>query len=107
MPSERLAPLLAQLDTSWEELRERLEGTTDDEFLWEPAPGAFTLRREGGRWIHDAASGPAVGSLRTIAWLAGHLGAGCLLRADTRSASTGLATLTSSGPEARRRAWRS
>lgn len=81
--SERLAPLLAQLDTSWEMLRERLAGITDDEFLWEPAPGAFSVRRHGDRWVADRGErGPNVGSVRTIAWLAGHVGEGCLLRAD-------------------------
>ena len=82
MPSERLAPLLAQLDASWDALRERLEGISDEEFLWEPAPGAFTVRRIGDRWIQDDPPGPNVGSVRTVAWLAGHLGAGCLLRAE-------------------------
>ena len=82
MPSERLAPLLAQLDTSWQELRERLDGMTDDEFVWEPAPGAFAVRRDGDAWAHDRERGPAVGSVRTIAWLAGHVGSGCLLRAE-------------------------
>lgn len=80
--SRRLEPLLAQLDTSWEFLRERLDGITDDEFLWEPGPGAFTVRRVGERWVADEGSGPNRGSVRTIAWLAGHLGEGCRLRAD-------------------------
>jgi len=82
MPSERLAPLLAQLDTSWEMLRERLRGITDAEYLWEPATGAFTVHREGGRWIRNKAEDPGVSSVRTIAWLAGHIGSACLLRAE-------------------------
>jgi hypothetical protein len=82
MPSERLAPLLDQLDTSWEELRDRLQGITDDEYLWEPASGSFTVHREGDRWVRDKAEGPAVPSVRTIAWLAGHVGGACLLRAE-------------------------
>jgi hypothetical protein len=68
MRSERLQPLLAQLDTTWEMLRERLDGTTDEEFLWEPAPGAYTVRREGHRWVHDQEAGPNVGTVRTMAW---------------------------------------
>lgn len=83
MASERLAPLLAQLDTSWEMLAERLEGVTDDEFLWEPAPGAFTVRRDGEAWVRDEREPKkGFGSVRTIAWLTGHVGEGCLLRAE-------------------------
>jgi DinB superfamily len=80
--STKLEPLLAQLDTSWEMLGERLEGMTDEEFLWEAAPGAHTVRRVDDRWVADPSDGPSVGSVRTIAWLAGHIGDACFLRAD-------------------------
>jgi hypothetical protein len=52
MPSERFTPLLDQLDTSWEGLREHLQGITEDENLWEPAFGAFTAHHR----LDDASS---------------------------------------------------
>ena len=40
----RLAPFLSQWDYIVEVLTERLAGLTDEELLWEPAPGAWTVR---------------------------------------------------------------
>jgi DinB superfamily len=77
----RLLPLLAQWDVSLEMLHERLEGLTDDECVWEPAPGAATVvRTDDGRWRPSDA--PEVGGVRTIAWLFGHLGEAGTERAD-------------------------
>jgi hypothetical protein len=84
----RLAPFLAQWDYVVEVLTERLEGLTDDEFLWQPAPEVWTVRpptEPGGRPIPDAEVwAPTGGSAppRTIAWSMGHLGAGVAERAD-------------------------
>lgn len=40
--------LLDQLDFHWTyALRPRLEGLTDAEYLWEPAPGAWSIRPRG------------------------------------------------------------
>jgi hypothetical protein len=76
----RLDLLVRQLDTSYEALRERCEGMTDDEYLWEPVPGCVTVRRHGDRWTfdaggHDADPPPFV----TIAGRLAHLTNGCLL----------------------------
>ena len=46
--SRRPAPSCAgQLEFSWWELGQRLETVTQDEFLWEPGPGALSVRRRG------------------------------------------------------------
>lgn len=84
----RLAPFLAQWDYVTEQLFNRLEGLTDEEFLWEPAPGAWTVRRtEDGRTRPTSESSwwnptPDVEPPRTLAWSMGHLGSGVLVRAD-------------------------
>jgi DinB family protein len=83
----RLAPFLAQWDYIVEVLTERLAGLTDAEYLWEPAPNVWTVRRgRDGRPRPDAevwaATGEAGTPPRTLAWSIGHLGAGSLTRAD-------------------------
>jgi len=81
-------PLLReQLEWHWrEQLRPRLEGLTDEEYLWEPVPGAWNVRRR------TAAGGPGAGPftidwawpepepapLTTIAWRLGHVIVGVL-----------------------------
>ncbi|MFB4301173.1 DinB family protein [Actinomadura sp. NTSP31] len=66
-------------DEVWKRTRGRLEGLTDDEYLWEPAPGGWTLRPDaGGRWLIDAEGGggpaPDPVPVATIAWRMGHVG---------------------------------
>lgn len=79
----RLAPLLAQFDTSVEVLQERLAGIDDHEWRWEPAPNVFTVRPYGDGWRRDREDErDPCGTVRTIAWLAGHLAEMGLLRAD-------------------------
>lgn len=61
-----------QLSWRWgEQVRPRLEGLTEDELHWHPAPGCWDLR-EGhldGGWPT-----PTPAPLTTIAWRLGHLG---------------------------------
>lgn len=79
----RLAPLLAQFDTSVAALRERIDGVDDHEWRWEPAPRSWTVRRVDDGWRRDREDEyDPVGTVRTIAWLAGHLAEMGLLRAD-------------------------
>jgi hypothetical protein len=83
----RLAPFLAQWDYIVEVLTERLDGLTDEEYLWEPAPEVWTVRRgPDGRPKPDvegwAPTGAAGTPPRTLAWSIGHLGAGGFERAD-------------------------
>ena len=82
--------LVDQLDWLWQhQLRPRLDGLTDDEYLWEPAAGAWSVRRRG-----DATTSMAVGRgdvvvdfehpapdpppVTTIAWRMGHVAIGVL-----------------------------
>src|ERR1035437_6643040 len=42
--------LLDQLDGHWtHQLRPRLDGLTDQEYLWEPVPGCWNVRARGAR----------------------------------------------------------
>ncbi|PWW61858.1 DinB family protein [Actinokineospora spheciospongiae] len=74
--------LVEQLDLHWTtQLRPRLDGLTDDEYLWEPAPGSWNIRPRG------AGGGPGTGGftvdfeypqpdpapVTTIAWRMAHL----------------------------------
>jgi hypothetical protein len=103
--TDRLGALLDQLDFARGTARARLGGLaspaslpkgaplpprtsdgplTDEEYLWEPAPGAWSLRRRGeavsprpygpGEWQLDSAVGdPDPTPVTTIAWRLGHL----------------------------------
>jgi hypothetical protein len=75
-----LAPLLAQWDTSFGMLLDRLAGLSDAEYRWEPAPGAADLVDDGaGALVVTSEAGQ---STRTLAWTMGHLADMCWARAD-------------------------
>lgn len=59
----------------WERTRARLAGLGDDEYVWEPAPGSWSLReRPGGRWRIDLVlPAPTPAPFTTIAWRIAHL----------------------------------
>ncbi len=77
--------LLDQLQWHWtHQLRPRLEGLTDEEYLWEPVPGCWNVRPRGtGDAPVQAGSGdftidfafdePDPAPVTTIAWRIGHL----------------------------------
>ena len=103
--TDRLGVLLDQFDIARQIAQARLEGLvspaslpkgaslaprqgggqlTDEEYLWEPTPGAWSIRRRGeavsprpvgpGEWQIDSASGdPDPTPVTTIAWRLGHL----------------------------------
>ncbi|WP_040797281.1 DinB family protein [Nocardia higoensis] len=84
-------PLLReQLDWHWRhQLRGRLDGLTDAEYLWEPVPGCWNVRPRGtGTAPVQAGSGamtmdfafppPDPPPLTTIAWRLGHVIVGVL-----------------------------
>jgi hypothetical protein len=106
---DRLGPLLDQFDRARELAWARLEGLaspasvpegervgprrhgggrlSDEEYLWEPAPGAWSIRRRGeavtaraygpGEWLLDNDAGdPDPAPVTTIAWRLGHLHSG-------------------------------
>lgn len=77
--------LLEQLTWHWEhQARPRLHGLTDDEYLWEPVPGAWSIRpRSEARGAMAAGGGDLVADfefpepdpppMTTIAWRLGHV----------------------------------
>lgn len=84
------AHLREQLDWHWRvHFRPRLDGLTDEEYFWEPAPGAWSVRPRGTSRTSMAAGGgdftidwerpePSPPPVTTIAWRLGHLIVGVL-----------------------------
>jgi hypothetical protein len=84
------AELAEQLDWHWRhQLRPRLDGLTDDEYLWEPVRGTWSVRPRGtstapmavGRGaftIDFALPEPDPVPVTTIAWRIGHIVVGVL-----------------------------
>jgi hypothetical protein len=62
-------------DQVWQRTRTRLEGLRDDEYLWEPTPGCWTVRqRADGTWMADwPLPRPDPEPFTTIAWRLWHL----------------------------------
>lgn len=67
--------LLGLADFAYQRLRTRLAGLTDEEYLWEPAPGCWTIRPDAdGAWRPDGAEWPMKPApLTTIGWRLFHL----------------------------------
>ncbi|MGK5558272.1 DinB family protein [Actinomadura kijaniata] len=84
------ALLRDQLARHWTgQLRARLDGLTDEEYFWEPAPGCWSVRPRGtgtapvragsgAMTIDFAAPPPDPPPLTTIAWRLGHVIVGVL-----------------------------
>ncbi|TDE07380.1 DinB family protein [Jiangella asiatica] len=71
--------LAGQLDFYWTfHLRPRLAGLTDDEYLWEPVDGGWSLRpprERDGAWVLDGLEPePPIPPVTTIAWRVVHIG---------------------------------
>lgn len=62
-------------DEAWQRTWARLDGLTDEEYLWEPAPGCWSVRPAAdGTWRWEFASpSPAATPFTTIAWRLWHL----------------------------------
>lgn len=70
-----LPTLRYQLDISWALLSLHLDALTDEMCLWEPAPGAWTVRNRDGRWVADLVMPePDPPPTTTIAWITWHIG---------------------------------
>jgi hypothetical protein len=107
----RLVPLLEQFDFARERLSDRLAGPdsdsgtgerlpvpamTDEEYLWEPVPGCWSVRRKSagpgpgatelagaGEWGRDSAwPHPSPPPVTTIAWRLSHISEMLARRAD-------------------------
>lgn len=84
------AQLVEQLDWHWtEQLRPRLDGLTDAEYLWEPAADCWSVRPRGtstapiqggsGEYVIEFAHpAPEPAPITTIAWRLGHIVVGVL-----------------------------
>jgi DinB superfamily/Ankyrin repeats (3 copies) len=59
----------------WQRTRTRIDGLSDEEYLWEPAPGCWTIRqRDDGTWKADwPLPPPEPAPVTTIAWRLWHL----------------------------------
>jgi hypothetical protein len=103
--------LVDQLDRHWhEQLRPRLEGLTDDEYLWEPVPGCWSLRpRDAATTAMAAGAGDTVADyewpepqpapITTIAWRMGHVAVGVLgMRAANHFGHGGVEYATTDWP---------
>jgi hypothetical protein len=84
---DRVGLLLDQLEVTCEYSRARLEGLTDEEYLWEPASGAWSIRPRdravtnraygAGAWVLDLeVPEPDPPPVTSIAWRLGHLTSG-------------------------------
>ena len=70
-----LPALRYQFDIAWSLLALHLDGLDDAMCLWEPAPGAWTVRPVDGRWIADLTlPEPDPAPATTIAWVTWHIG---------------------------------
>jgi hypothetical protein len=67
--------LLDQLEFHWRhQLRRRLDGLTDEELLWEPVDGMWSVRRGDDGWSIDfEVPEPSPPPITTIAWRVNHL----------------------------------
>lgn len=79
--------LAEQLDWHWQnQLRQRLDGLTDDEYLWEPVDGAWSVRPRtsdeqpgsGDFTIDWGWPAPTPAPVTTIAWRLNHVQVGVL-----------------------------
>jgi hypothetical protein len=71
--------ILSGYDDAWERLDARLAGLTDDEYLWEPVTGGWSVRQVGGTWLVDWQDPePDPAPVTTIAWRLWHLASDCL-----------------------------
>ncbi|HEX6312231.1 MAG TPA: DinB family protein [Acidimicrobiia bacterium] len=103
--------LIEQLAWHWStQARPRLDGLTDDEYLWEPGPGAWSIRRRAdattgaaagaGDWVADYEfPEPSPPPLTTIAWRLGHVAIGVFgMRASNHFGDGGVTYATTDWP---------
>ena len=78
-----MTAVLQHIDDARREIGVRLQGLTDDEALWEPVAGCWTLRcGAGGNVTSDWSPSPEPPPFTTIAWRLAHVGQS--LRAHSR-----------------------
>jgi DinB superfamily len=69
--------LRSQWQLSADRLARRLDGLTDDEYFWEPAPGAWNVYLDSdlGSWTYPYEFAPDPAPVTTIAWRLVHIAA--------------------------------
>ena len=67
--------LIEHSNSVWSWLERRFEGMSDDEYLWEPADGCWSIRRRpDGTWSDEfVMPSPDPAPFTTIAWRMWHL----------------------------------
>ncbi|MDM7855688.1 DinB family protein [Cellulomonas alba] len=72
--------ILSGYDDAWTRLDARLDGLTQDEYLWEPVAGMWSVRPvPGGGWrVDHVRPEPEPPPVTTIAWRLWHLASDCL-----------------------------
>ena len=98
MATSTARELVGLLDFVHERLRDRVEGMSEDEYLWEPVPGCWSVRRgEDGVERVDLERGePEPPPLTTIAWRLWHI-ADCLRSYTDRAFETEAETKPAAG----------
>jgi hypothetical protein len=102
-PPPRLIPFLKQFDDARDRLIARLQGLTNNEYLWEPVPGCWSIHlREHSptstsfgkeSWVMDwERPEPVPPPVTNIAWRMCHLANGLIQRADYTTGSRSLAS---------------
>jgi uncharacterized damage-inducible protein DinB len=72
--SQTIGELQKLSDTVWERTRRRLDGLTDEEYRWEPAPGCWSIReRQDGTSFLEWAPIVYPDPFTTLAWRLWHL----------------------------------
>jgi hypothetical protein len=74
-----LPVMLTGFDDAWARLDARLDGLTQDEYLWEPVEHAWTVRETPAGWLADWQDpDPDPAPVTTIAWRLWHVASDCL-----------------------------
>lgn len=76
MAGRALADLVDSLDYVWGRVRGRLDDLGDEEYLWEPVAGCWSVR-PGGR-VERVLPDPTPAPVTTIAWRTWHIAVECL-----------------------------
>ncbi len=79
--NDRIAGIvLDSLDRAWAAIADRFAGMTDDEYLWEPGAGCWTVRTHtNSGWQADwQEPEPDPAPVTTIAWRCWHIAVDCL-----------------------------
>jgi hypothetical protein len=72
--------LTGSFDEVWQRQRARLDGLTQDEYVWEPVDGCWTVHEIDGSWRVDEVppEDPVPAPVTTIAWRMWHIASDCL-----------------------------